>query len=389
MSYTISAHFGTKMSRDHNIRNPKVTDSEKHIDPKGYHETVQDSTVRQAYYEIFGQSQLEYNAKQTRSDRLINDYFTKVLEAYKKDPKRNPATSQEVIFTIGNVNDHPDVMKSREALLDFLEKWKADNPNVHVFGVYFHADEPGSAPHLHVDYILIKRENKRGMSLQVGQEGALKEMGYFTTGTVKEGNRVTAQTKWQQSTREMLRNVAKEHGLDVQEAGPGLGGAKHLDTKIYKKQTELKKLEQEISQAKQDLNNARQVEKSTRQKAQRNEQRAENAIKDLEKATLTKEQTDELKFENERLFESNQRLRKENGILKNALKAVNKAFDFIEEYLMSKTTTFSDGSKISAWDKVKNVLFKGLGKDAYDEYLKARHYDDKPLKKRTGFDLDR
>lgn len=389
MSYTISAHFGTKMSCDHNIRNPKVVDSEKHIDPKGYHETIQDSTVRQAYYQLFGQAQLEYNAKQTRSDRLINDYFSKVLEAYKRDPKRNPATSQEAIFTIGNVNDHPDVKKSEEILLDFLEKWKADNPNVHVFGVYFHADEPGSAPHLHVDYILIKRENKRGMSLQVGQEGALKEMGYFTTGTTKEGNRVTAQTKWQQSTREMLRNVAREHGLDVQEPGPGQGGVKHLDTKIYKKQTELKKLEQEISQAKQDLNNARQVERNTRQKAQRNEQRAENAIKEMKEAELTKEQTDELKFENERLFESNQRLRKENGVLKKALKAVNKAFDLVEDYMKSKMVRNSENEKVGLWTFVKGILYDTLGKEAYDNYTSARHYDDKPLKKRAGFDLDR
>ncbi|CAN2923386.1 plasmid recombination protein [Streptococcus dysgalactiae] len=246
MSYTISAHFGTKMSRDHNIRNPKVVDSEKYIDPNGYHRTIQDSTVRQAYYEVFGQSQVEYNTKQTRPDRLINDYFSKVLEAYKRDPKRNPATSQEVIFTIGNVNDCPDIKKSEEALLDFLEKWKADNPNVHVFGVYFHADEPGSAPHLHVDYILIKRENKRGMSLQVGQEGALKEIGYFTMGTMKEGNRVTAQTKWQQEARKLLRNVAREHGLEIQEPGTGRKEAKHLDTKIFKKKTALKKLKQPL-----------------------------------------------------------------------------------------------------------------------------------------------
>ena len=54
-----------------------------------------------------------------------------------------------------------------------------------MFGAYFHADEPGSAPHLHVDFILVKRQNKRGLSIQVSQEGALKEMGYYTTGSKK------------------------------------------------------------------------------------------------------------------------------------------------------------------------------------------------------------
>ena len=53
------------------------------------------------------------------------------------------------------------------------------NPNVVVFGAYFHADEPDSAPHMHVDYYYVKRENKRGLSLQVSQNGALNEQGYF------------------------------------------------------------------------------------------------------------------------------------------------------------------------------------------------------------------
>ena len=35
-AYTISAHFGKKMSRDHNIRNRNITNSEDHIDPDGY-----------------------------------------------------------------------------------------------------------------------------------------------------------------------------------------------------------------------------------------------------------------------------------------------------------------------------------------------------------------
>lgn len=67
----------------------------------------------------------------------------------------------------------------------FFRTIQKNNPNAIVFGAYFHADEPGSAPHLHVDFILVKRQNKRGLSIQVSQEGALKEMGYYTTGSKK------------------------------------------------------------------------------------------------------------------------------------------------------------------------------------------------------------
>ena len=97
-AYTISAHFGKKMSRDHNIRNRNITNSEDHIDPDGYFKIIEDRPIKQAYYKIFGQAVLDYNAKQTRSDRQIIDYHTKVLSAYKRDPNRNPATSHEAII---------------------------------------------------------------------------------------------------------------------------------------------------------------------------------------------------------------------------------------------------------------------------------------------------
>ena len=118
-AYTISAHFGKKMSRDHNIRNRNITNSEDHIDPDGYFKIIEDRPIKQAYYKIFGQAVLDYNAKQTRSDRQIIDYHTKVLSAYKRDPNRNPTTSHEAIFTIGNVNHHPTITKSEKILTDF------------------------------------------------------------------------------------------------------------------------------------------------------------------------------------------------------------------------------------------------------------------------------
>lgn len=256
-AYTISAHFGKKMSRDHNIRNRNITNSEDHIDPDGYFKIIEDKPIKQAYYKIFGQAVLDYNAKQTRSDRQIIDYHTKVLSAYKRDPNRNPATSHEAIFTIGNVNHHPTIAESEKILTDFLDQFKKNNPNAVVFGAYFHADEPGSAPHLHVDFILVKRQNKRGLTIQVGQEGALKEMGYYTSGSKKNKDLVTAQTRWQAAQRELLRTTARNHGLQVQESGKSKTIANHLDTELYKRTTKLKELDQKIEEKKMWAENAK------------------------------------------------------------------------------------------------------------------------------------
>lgn len=365
MLYSISAHFGTKMSRDHNIRNPKVVNSEKHIDPKGYHETIQDSTVRQAYAKIFGQAQLNYNSKQTRSDRLIHDYFTKVLEAYKRDPKRNSATSQEVIFTIGNINNCPDMITSRNILVDFLEKWKKENPNIYVFGVYFHADEPGSAPHLHVDYILVKRKNKRGMALQVGQEGALKEMGYYTTGTVKEGDRVTAQTKWQRATRELLRSVARTHGLEIENEGSSKGSAKHLDTEIFKKQTELRKIEDTIFEKQMWAENAKNEAINERNKLMT--LKTEN--KELETWIKVKKASLE---ENNELKSKVKELEKEVSFLKKSINVLQRAFDYTKKLLKGYFIQ-DDAERISMWDKFKQSFEKEKGKEEYRGFEEVRN----------------
>ena len=79
-----------------------------------------------------------------------------------------------------------------------------------VFGAYFHADEPDSAPHMHVDYYYVKRENKRGLSLQVSQNGALNEQGYFPK--KEDGKFVTPQTQFQRDSRELLRSISQEKG---------------------------------------------------------------------------------------------------------------------------------------------------------------------------------
>ena len=52
---------------------------------------IEDRPIKQAYYKIFGQAMLDYNAKQTRSDRQIIDYHTKsTFQLIKRDPNRNP-----------------------------------------------------------------------------------------------------------------------------------------------------------------------------------------------------------------------------------------------------------------------------------------------------------
>lgn len=362
MSYTISAHFGKRMSRNHNIRSPKVVGKEKHISKDGYFRIIEDKTLRQAYHDLFGEAVAEYNAKQTRRDRLVTDYLSKVKDHYTQNPDRHTAPSQEVIFTIGNVDDCPSVEESEKVLTDFLNQWKEKNKNVYVYGAYFHADEPGAAPHLHVDYILFKDKNKRGLSRQVSQIGALREMGYENDGKPSDkGKFVTAQTQWQTATRELLRTVARDHGLDVQDKGVGKNNKRaHLDTELFKKETSIKDREAYIA----DL--VREKEQLTRMNQELREERR-RSIELLGK--LEAEQSakaDEL-AELNRLKEDNRRLIEDNTYLA-------RGFEVMKEVMKGYTITVGD-KQVSLWNKVKGEggVFHKMGKKVYDRFMGLFH----------------
>ena len=74
------------------------------------------------------------------------------------------------------------------------------------------------------------------------QEGCPQRNGYYITGSKKNKDLVTAQTRWQAAQRELLRTTARNHGLQVQESGKSKTIANHLNTEIYKRTTKLKEV---------------------------------------------------------------------------------------------------------------------------------------------------
>ena len=86
MGVTISTHNGSKVARQHNIRDKRVVTKEAHINPNGVHETWIDETPRKAYDRIFGEALKEYNAHQTRPERQITSYYDSICNDAKKHP---------------------------------------------------------------------------------------------------------------------------------------------------------------------------------------------------------------------------------------------------------------------------------------------------------------
>ena len=228
MGVTISTHNGSAYRHDHNIRNPKVTEKEAHIDPNGKYEIWHDERVRTAYERLFGPAVDEYNAKQTRKDRKIENYYNEVC----KDAKKHPV--YEMIIGIYGMREDGTTICTEQTGYDimksFVDGWKERNPNLELIGAYYHADEQGE-PHVHIDYVPVAHGYTKGLSTQNGLVKALGEMGFEKQG------RATAQIQWEARENKHLDELCRAHGLEVDH--PREENRKHVETETFKAQQEL------------------------------------------------------------------------------------------------------------------------------------------------------
>lgn len=244
MPITISTHNGHKIAREHNVRNRKVTNKEEHIDPNGIYEIWIDEKIRQAYERLFGKAQQEYNDRQQRADRKIDNYYNQIA----KDSKKHVA--YEMVIGVYGKDENGNPICAAETgkaiMKEFVDNWRERNPSLELVGAYYHADEDGE-PHVHIDYIPVAHGYSRGMETQTGLVKALGEQGF-----IKQG-KATAQILWEKRENEYLESICNKYGLEVSHPK---AQKQHLDTKEYKelqqqlqdKAKELQAVEKQLDQ---------------------------------------------------------------------------------------------------------------------------------------------
>lgn len=224
MGKTISTHNGSVANRDHNIRNPKATDKQGHIDKslKGENETLIDEHPREAYKRIFGEALDEYNERQNRQERKIKDYFNHI----EADQKKHAV--YEMIVQVGDRKDTGiDAPTERAVIKEFIAKWPERNPNLELIGAYIHADERDGTLHAHLDYVPVAHGYKNGLHTQNGLVKALGEQGFETA----KKDKITAQIRWEARENKALEEICNRHGIEVEH--PDIK-RKHFDTPEYK-----------------------------------------------------------------------------------------------------------------------------------------------------------
>ena len=119
--------------------------------------------VKQMYIDEFEESRLEYNQKQTREDRKIEDYFKKVCESQND-------IACEIIIELGDMDFWNDKKNEyRLKMGDVYNEQVKDLikivPDFKIANATIHFDEV--SPHMHIVGIPISYDCKRGMKRQV------------------------------------------------------------------------------------------------------------------------------------------------------------------------------------------------------------------------------
>ena len=228
MQRTISAMVG-KGSVNHNSRKFRA----ENVDGTRTHLNIDycNENIKTVYHELFDESLERYNAKQTRSDRKIKDYYEKIRSSKQEKP------FHEIILQVGgkgNMNaDTENGELAKQILNEYYQGFQERNPQLRVFSAHLHMDE--ATPHLHIDFVPFTTGSKRGLDTRVSLKQALAAQGF------KGGSRGdTEWSQWIQAEKEQLAVVMERYGIEWEHKGTH---EKHLSVLEYKKQEREKEVE--------------------------------------------------------------------------------------------------------------------------------------------------
>ena len=166
--------------------------------------TYKQEDIREMYHKLFDEALAEYNAKQKRADRKKSDYY----EHMKKSKKEKPY--YEAIIQIGDMNDCGQgkqfFEEAKKMLDEYMQDFEKRNPNIKVFNAVMHLDE--ATPHLHIDFVPLCHNQKRGLPTRVSLKGALAEQGI-----ISKCKKYSEHQMWAESEKKYLREILRNHGF--------------------------------------------------------------------------------------------------------------------------------------------------------------------------------
>ncbi len=197
--------------------------------------------IKKVYHKLFDKALADFNAKQKRNDRRIDNYYEHIRTGHQEK------TFTEIVVQIGNMDDTHCGTDAAELTAKILEEYYLDfqkrNPKLYVFSAHLHLDE--STPHLHIDFVPFTTESKRGLETRVSLKRALADQGFTGTG---KGD--TEWNRWAASEKNELAKVMEKYNVKWLQKDTHNGHLSVLDYKKQERAKEVEKLDETIAEKK-------------------------------------------------------------------------------------------------------------------------------------------
>lgn len=243
-------------------------------------------TLSEAYNKCFGKAVDDYNLKQKRPERRIDDYFYRLFGCAADDIKasrvltgdRKTKSFYEDVLQVGCMDDcgfgsgNEDVAK--QCLIDYfngnealnIPSYEERNPSFYVFAAVIHMDE--ATPHLQLDYIPVATGYKNGMAAQNGYNKALEEMGFSGPNCFAD---------WRDKEREVFECICTHYGLTPKPKEKSRGES--LTPDEYRKK--MREADEKIREANALLNDAARIKQQAVAESEQILREAEEKLNEL------------------------------------------------------------------------------------------------------------
>ena len=326
---------------------------------KGSNDIVKD--VKELYLDLFDEARLEYNNKQTRDDRKIDNYFNKIANDTKHD------LACEIVIELGDMAYWDD--KSLEYKYEMtkvfekqLDDLKEIIPDFYVANATIHFDE--HSPHIHIVGVPVKENCKTGLSKQVGK-----------TSIFTKESLVVIQDKMRERCIEEFNKVYQlDNTLKEKQKGKNRDITPY-ERKIYNEK--VKGLKQEIANLENEVSDLEDNKESINNQITKLKKDKNDITDEIDKKRRINDKII-LKTKNQ-LLDENRKLKDENDNLKYEnyqLKYKNKELEDEKHYLLYYLKKFIDKIPKVIKDIIENVFEGSMSVDLY-----KRQYDPEMLEK--------
>lgn len=315
---------------------------------KGSNDIVKD--VKDLYLELFDEARLEYNNKQTRDDRKIDNYFNKIANDTKHD------LACEIVIELGNMEywDEKSLEYKYQMTQVFeqqLEDIQEIVPDFYIANATIHFDE--HSPHMHIVGVPVKENCKTGLLKQVGK-----------TSIFTKESLVVIQDKMRERCIDEF-NIA--YGMDSKLKEKQKG--KNRDITSYERKLfneRVKGLKQEISNLENEVSNLEDNKESINKQISNLNKDKEYIVDEIDKKRKINDKII-LKSKNQ-LLNENQKLSKQNEDLKHEnyqLKYKNEELEQQKNYLLYYIKKFLDKMPKVIKDIVEKIFDRNMSVDLY------------------------